>query len=289
MKSAYIHTILAVLLAFTASTVCTTASAQSHWDQSREVGLNAGTSYYIGDINPSKHFGTELKFGGGITYRENLSRRISIKGSVMFNRIEAYDSKSSDPWQINRNLHFRNDFVESSLMVEINFWDYQIGTSDAFTPYLTAGLGYFGMQPQAEYKGVWYDLQPMGTEGQGTSGGGEFYASNGLTMPFGVGFKMNIASVLGFSIEWSIRKTWTDHFDDVSGTYVDPALLLDEGGPLVVTMADRSLQPSGPSGNNAGMQRGDPGRDDWYALCYASLNFRLDKLQGSCFKNIHFH
>lgn len=263
--------------------------AQSHWDQSRELGLNAGTSYYIGDLNPSKHFGTRLQWGAGLTYRENISRRISIKGSFMVNRVVAYDADSDDAWQQNRNLHFRNDFMEGSAMVEINFWDYQIGTDDKFTPYLTAGLAYYDMEPQAEYRGVWYDLQPLGTEGQGTSEGTGFYSANGFALPFGAGFKLNVLKVMGISFEWSIRKTWTDYFDDVSGTYIDPALLLDEGGPLAVNLADQSLQRSGPNGNNAGMQRGDPGRDDWYAFAYMSLNFRLDKLKGSCFKNIHFH
>lgn len=267
----------------------TCAQAQAHWDQSREIGLNFGTSYYIGDLNPSKHFGTRLQPGAGLTYRENIDRRISIKGSFVYNRVEAYDADSDDPWQQNRNLHFRNDFMEGSVMVEINFWDYQIGTDDKFTPYLTGGLAYYSMEPQAEYNGVWYDLQPLGTEGQGTTEGGQYYTSGGFALPFGAGFKLNVAQVMGISLEWSIRKTWTDHFDDVSGAYADPAVLLDESGPLAVNLADRSLQRSGPNGNNAGMQRGDPGRDDWYAFAYLSLNFRLDKLAGSCFKNIHFH
>lgn len=262
--------------------------AQRHFQQSREFGLVFGTAYYIGDLNPTKHFGGDLKFGGGIVYRENVNKRIAIKGSVLYNQIQVYDSKSNDAWQQNRNLHFRNHFIEGALMVEVNFFDYQIASNDAITPYLTAGLAYYGSQPQAEYNGVWYDLQPLGTEGQGTTGGLDYYKSNGIALPMGVGLKMNLGRILGFSFEWAIRKTWTDYFDDVSGYYADPTLLLDEGGPLSVFMADRSLQRSGPNGTNAGMQRGDPGKNDWYTFCHASLNLRLDKLPTSCFKNQHF-
>lgn len=264
------------------------AQAQGHWDQSREISISGGTSYYIGDINPDKHFGTRMKFGGGISYRENVNRRVSIRGGVNFHRVEAWDEDSDDPWQVNRNLHFRNDFVEFSLMFEVNFWDYQILTSDRFTPYLTAGIGYYGMQPQALYDGVWFDLQPLGTEGQGTSEGAQFYSANGFSIPMGAGFKMNLTSILGLGVEWTFHKTWTDYFDDVSGYYADPTILLDESGPLSLAMADRSIVQGGPSGSNTGMQRGDPGKNDWFAFCQVSLNIRLDKPPGSCFRNHHF-
>ena len=41
--------------------------------QIMEVGVTGGTSYYIGDINPSKHFSqSQLAFGGAIRYYQNL-------------------------------------------------------------------------------------------------------------------------------------------------------------------------------------------------------------------------
>ena len=41
--------------------------------QIMEVGATAGLSYYIGDINPSKHFlQSEIAYGASVSYYQNL-------------------------------------------------------------------------------------------------------------------------------------------------------------------------------------------------------------------------
>ena len=41
--------------------------------QIMEVGATGGLSYYIGDINPSKHFNqSEIGFGASLRYYQNL-------------------------------------------------------------------------------------------------------------------------------------------------------------------------------------------------------------------------
>ena len=48
------------------------ANAQFDDPKTLEVGFHAGTSYYIGDINPAKHFGMpDLEFGGIARYNVN--------------------------------------------------------------------------------------------------------------------------------------------------------------------------------------------------------------------------
>ncbi|MCB0760647.1 MAG: hypothetical protein KDC12_03920 [Flavobacteriales bacterium] len=279
------HRILIVVCLFSIPLMM---AGQKKFDRSQEMGLMGGTAYYIGDINPRKHFGGNLKLAGGLFYRHNPSRRISIKGSFLYGRIEASDAQSKDPWQQNRNLSFRNDVFEGSLTVEINYFDYQIGTKEFISPYLFAGLGYYSMKPQASFRGVYYELQPLGTEGQGTSEGGAKYKTTGLSAPFGVGIKLNVYSIIAINLEWGMRKTWTDYFDDVSGTYVDPALLADENGYLSAVLSDQSLEPELPTGNNAGLQRGDPGRKDWYSFATIGIAFRLGKSPTNCWNNIDF-
>ncbi|MFT5183861.1 MAG: hypothetical protein ACI84C_000988 [Flavobacteriales bacterium] len=262
---------------------------QKKFDRSAEMGLMAGTAYYIGDINPRQHFGGNLRLAGGLFYRHNPNRRISIKGSFLYGRIEATDATSKDQWQVNRNLSFRNDVFEGAIQAEINYFNYQIGDKQDFlSPYLFAGLAYYSMKPQAEYKGVYYELQPLGTEGQGTSEGGERYNTGGLSVPFGVGFKINVFSIVAVNLEWGMRKTWTDYFDDVSGSYVDPSVLLVENGRLSAELADQSLEPTLVNGTNSGLQRGDPGRKDWYSFATLAISFRLGKSPTNCWNNIDF-
>lgn len=269
------------LITFSFLTLFTSAQ-KNKYDRSKEIGLLAGTSYYLGEIVPYRHFGTELKLAGGISFRNNFDKRWTLKASLLYGHVEAYDSKSDIAWNINRNLHFRNQFIESSLQVELNYFQYQIGSEDWISPYLFMGLAYTNMRPQANYNGVWYELQPLGTEGQGTEEGEAKYSNNIMAMPLGVGVKMNIYAIFGFSLEWGVRRTFTDYFDDISGNYIDPEYLRDMNGVPAATLADQSLQPVLPDGTNVGVQRGDPGRKDLYFFVMGSLNVRIDKKATSC-------
>jgi hypothetical protein len=263
-------------------------SAQvNKYDRSADIGLVVGTAYYIGDINPTKHFGTRLKLSGGITYRNNVSKRWSIKTSLLYGQVEAWDADNENAWIQNRNLHFKNQFMEGSIQAELNYFDYQIGQSSSWiSPYLFAGLAYYQMKPQAYFNGTWYELQPLGTEGQGTTQGGKKYNVNGIAMPFGAGLKFNVYAIFGISIEWGTRRTWTDYFDDVSTVYAEPNMLENENGDLAALLADQSIQKEGPLGDNTGMQRGDPGRKDWYFFSTVSLNIRIDKPPTSCWGSV---
>lgn len=254
----------------------------SKYDKSKEIGLLAGTAYYLGEVNPHKHFGTALKLSGGLSFRNNFNKRWTMKASLLYGQVEAYDADSDDPWIRNRNLHFRNQFIESSLQFELNYFDYQIGSDNWISPYLFMGLSYTSMKPQASINGVWFELQPLGTEGQGTSEGEAKYNTGIITMPLGMGLKVNIYKIFGFSMEWGIRRTFTDYFDDISGVYVNPEFLEDQNGTPAALLADQSIVKARPDGTNTGYQRGDPGRKDLYFFVLGSLNVRIDKKATSC-------
>lgn len=249
-------------------------------ERSKELSISAGTAYYIGELNPSKHFGNKEKLALGIAIRNNLNKRWSIRTGLNYGNVEAFDSESKDAWQQNRNLNFRNRFFEGSVIAELNFFNYQINSNHNISPYLFLGAAVYRMNPEGKYNGYWHPLQPAGTEGQGLAGKEALYKTSGFTMPMGVGFKCNIKGLLGFSMEWGMRKTYTDYFDDVSGNYIDPTVLAAARGQLAANLADQSIVQE--NGNNAGMQRGDSGRNDLYFFCMASLNIRIDKKGNSC-------
>jgi hypothetical protein len=249
-------------------------------DKSKELSLSAGTAYYIGEINPAKHFGTREKLALGIAIRSNLNKRWSIRTGLNYGHIEAFDSDSKDLWQQNRNLNFRNKFFEGSVIAELNFFNYQINSKHNISPYLFWGAAVFRMNPEGNYNGYWHALQPAGTEGQGSDGKDPLYKTTGFTMPMGAGLKCNISGLLGFSIEWGMRKLYTDYFDDISGSYTNPTMLAAARGQLATNLADQSLVQQNT--NNAYLQRGDPGRKDLYFFCMASLNIRIDKKGNSC-------
>ena len=141
--------------------------------------------------------------------------------------------------------------------------------------YFVRLVHYIHFNPQNLLDDTWYDLQPLGTEGQGTSVGGEPYKLDVMSVPHGVGFKFALTDKLDLGVEWGLRRTYTDHLDDVSGTYVDNTFLATETGPLTAALADPSVLRE--TGINSGRSRGDSYTRDWYQYTGVSLSVLLTK------------
>jgi len=252
--------------------------------QFSEVGLTLGTTYYIGDLNPSRHFNSLSHFGGGLVYKYNFNNRYAFQLLGLFGRLEGDDILSDDPVDLQRNLHFKTTVWEASATVEVNFFEYRSGKNKRnYTPYLFAGLGYFRVDPRARIGDTWFDLQPLGTEGQGTSQSAEEqYNLDHLNLPFGVGFKAT-AGRMDFSIHWGLRRTWTDYIDDVSGNYVDNDILSLENGPLAGALADQNL--SGTP-NIAGVARGNAQTRDWYVYSGFTITYIISPRFLECYEQI---
>ena len=251
--------------------------------QSEEAGLFVGGSYYLGDLNPGKQF-YNTKFTPGLVYRHNFrDKRWVFRVHAMYGRVEAFDSESKIDWHQQRNLDFRSSIIEIGPCFELNFIEYEMGSKTNFgnrnknsgTAYIFAGLNFFRMKPEGlRSNGDWMELQPLGTEGQTSN---DQYKLNQLSIPMGVGIKFNLGPRFAFSMEYGMRKTFTDYLDDVSTVYMDPDALADQNGQLAAELANKS----GDSNIQTGQQRGNAGVKDWYVFTGAMLTYRLQK-PGTC-------
>ncbi len=254
-----------------------------------EVGLMGGASNYQGDLMSSgispllKE--THIAFGGFARY--NINDWMGAKFSVNYGQISGDDANSSDNGRVNRNLDFRSNILEFSLIGEFNILGFQpYNLERVFSPYVFAGITYYKFNPQAEYQGQWYDLRSLGTEGQGLASYPErdFYDLTQFAIPVGAGLKYAINDLWTIGIEVGIRRTFTDYLDDVSTTYVDADELLQARGgtfgEAAVALSDRNL--SGATFSD-GQQRGDPSNNDWYTMSgiTISYNFLDNGLVGS--------
>lgn len=242
----------------------------SLYAQRNEIGLFLGTSYYLGDLNPSKQFFL-AKPAGGLIYRYVFDRRWAIKMSGLYGTVYGDDSKAK--FNTVRNLSFKSPIFEISSQLELNFLPYATGNTEKeyFTPYIFGGISVFSFNPKAKYNGTWYNLQPLGTEGQGTSVYGTSpYSLTKISFPFGLGFKYSVGKNVCIGAEWGLRKTTTDYLDDVSTTYADPVILSAENTPIAAVLADRS-----GTANNTGLQRGNSGTKDWYSFAGAFVTFKF--------------
>lgn len=238
-----------------------------------EFGFFGGGSYYIGDLNPAKHF-VYSKPAFGAIFRYNLTTRYSLRFTATYGNVYGNDADSDDPFQVQRNLSFESDILELAFGVELDLFKYRINDMKyPITPYFFYELAYFKMNPTGEMDGEDYSLQQLGTEGQGTGLSDKNpYKLNQISVPLGIGVKFNLRARLAVSIEYGIRKTFTDYLDDVSGNYVDPNLLASYNGSLAAAFSDRSLNDNGLS--NAGFNRGNSSNKDWYTFYGVMLTFK---------------
>lgn len=247
--------------------------------QVHELGLMAGTTYYIGDINPAGHF-RQIKPAGGLMYRYNMNYRMALRAHLLAGGLKA-DDKIIKHYE-ERNLSFRSGLAELGAQFELSYFKFKIGSyKDAFTPYLFVGASAFYYNPKALYDGEWEKLRPLRTEGQGTD---EYpdrkpYKPISFAVPFGMGIKFSISSSFVLGLEWGMRKTITDYIDDVSTTYVDPNLLIRENSQLSATLADRSDNGV----NKTNYQRGNALNKDWYSFAGITLSFRFKGGGSECY------
>lgn len=250
--------------------------------QRHELGVFLGTSYYLGELNPGEQF-LMNRPSLGFIYRYNLSPRFAYKLNVYYGMLEGADSVSGANRE--RNLSFRSPLLELSNQIELNFMQYVPGNKDyAFTPYLFGGFTVFYYDPQAKYNGEWYNLSPLGTEGQGTSAnpGQRKYARTNFAFPFGAGLKYNLTRGISLGIEWGLRKTFTDYLDDISTTYADPIVIMRESGTIASALSDRSEGRRIGETTNTGLQRGNSKNKDWYSFAGIIITIKIKNRSEGC-------
>lgn len=153
-----------------------------------DIGFMSGISYYIGDINPSKHFYKPGTLYSGF-YRYNLHKRYSVKANTSYTKIKASDSDFNNNLQRDRNYEFSSGIVDISIQIEHNFWPYSttLIEEDRFSPYIFTGIT--GLYMFGDKSDIYFAI------------------------PFGAGFKINLNKRIGLGIEYSLKRSFSDDLD----------------------------------------------------------------------------
>ncbi len=242
--------------------------------KSGDLGIVGGVTYYIGDLNPSLPFRMS-KPAFGILYRQNFNSRVSLRAHGIRGTVAADDAISKANTE--RNLNFESTITEAGVQLEINFFEYFIGSKmHPITPYLFGGASVFFFDPYGNVQGANVALKPLATEGQGS----DFYPDRkpynlyAFSIPFGLGVKYSVNKLIGVGAEWGMRKTTTDYLDDVSRTYY---MNLAGKDPSSSTLAELASDPL--LTHNAGMQRGNSRDTDWYSFAGVSVTIKIRMLE----------
>ncbi|WP_205690872.1 DUF6089 family protein [Cellulophaga sp. BC115SP] len=222
------------------------------------VSIGVGSSHYYGELSPYNRFLQStingVRWNASFNFTRQLSPQFGLRFGLTWARIfgddNYMDGVSGFEANFMRNLHFRNDIKEFSIVGQYDFVRTAKGSARraAVIPYIFGGVAVFAHDPMAKPdktlfpdQSEWVRLQPLHTEGQGLPGYAQPYSLISVSAPLGIGvrYKLNHNFDLGFEIGY--RFTMTDYLDDVGGYYADPADLGTQSA-LSVAMANRTLE-----------------------------------------------
>lgn len=156
-----------------------------------DIGAGLGLSGYLGDANRSNPF-KSTGFTAQADMRYIGDTRWAIRGVLSTLSLSGTTEGNGNVLPDGEILDFKSQVYELSVRGEFNFFAYGIGESykrlRRVSPYLTLGVG-------------------MAV----ASTGGNTYVSP--TIPMGLGVKFKLRERLNLGVEWTMTKTFNDHFD----------------------------------------------------------------------------
>jgi hypothetical protein len=271
-----------------------------------EGGITVGPMVFLGDLGGHAGKGTtfikdynlpttRLTVGAFLAAypAEWIGFRLNLNYGALAGNDELVVNKGGDEETRKlRNLDFRTKIAEAYIATEIYptvfFENEPTDVQGRLRPYGLIGIGIFHFNPQGSYydstthQTSWVNLRPLHTEGEGFSEYPERkeYSLTQINIPLGIGVKYYINENINVSFEIIHRKTFTDYIDDVSTTFIDPALFSKYLSPaqakIAVEMADKSPLRNVPgSGYGVNGKRGDPTQNDGYFTAGFKLAIRL--------------
>jgi hypothetical protein len=267
-------------LSFIAFMPASWVAAQEAIVQEGEFGVGVGASHYFGDLNTRARL-NRVKPAATIFFRKNFGNYISARIGASFAQLGYSDVYNThNEYMYRRNLSFNTNVWELTLQGDFNFFRFMPGESQYnFTPYITLGAGVFSYDPYAFLQGEKIFLRSLGTEGQGTTlyPDRKQYSTMGISFPIGAGIKYSFNERINIAFEILHRITTTDYLDDVSTTYVDPAVFPPnpDGSPSqAFLLSDRSYETGVPIGI-PDRQRGNSKQKDQFVTAMIHLTFNL--------------
>jgi opacity protein-like surface antigen len=186
-----------------------------------EIGINAGTIIYQGDLS-SGNFGytKSLKPSFGLYGSKTLTDFFSVRANFMYGHLSADESTYSTPaYRQHRNLKFSTPIFESSVQL---VWDL-IGKNVRYekhqlSPYLFIGAGISGVNISrnwSRFDTTYFNAKSSARIGLGVDT--LHHLPNAIpVIPVGAGLRYMLTSKLSVNAEATYRITTTDYLDGFS-------------------------------------------------------------------------
>lgn len=270
-----------------------------------EFGLGIGPMFFLGDLGGSYGIGKDFvkdvdfpltKISKGIYLNIYPTEWLGIRlagnlGHLQGDDAQAPDKGGAERYRLKRNLKFETKLSEAYAALELYptvFFEQYDGLAHKLRPYFVGGVGIFHFNPKGEYLepgggSRMVALKPLHLEGQGFA---EYpdrkeYSLTQKEVLVGGGVKFYLTESMYVGFEILHRKTFTDYIDDVSTTYINPALFntyLSPGDAAVARqlMFRENIYNPSVSRVYTNEQRGDPKDNDAFFSSILRMGWRLN-------------
>jgi hypothetical protein len=184
--------------------------------QGFEVGLQAGTSFYTGEIDVSpKTIHKQLGMAMGIWGRYPIFEKLYVRGQIYRGSLTANEKLyPTSEYRLQRGFSFNASFTEIGTQVEYRFLGldngFQLENDDPiFSLYAFGGVGLTYFNPTTDYNEA-NALMDVSADKYA------LFTKNTIAIPVGMGTKFKLTDALYIGGELSMRKTFTDYIDGIS-------------------------------------------------------------------------
>lgn len=270
--------------------------------QFQEIVGGVGYANYLGDLNSKNTIAQQINFNDfklslSLGYRYNFQKMFSIGLNFYHMNVAGYDSENTDVVGYNAAFYRKNRNLSFHSIINQGFLDFRIEpfrTQKSWTsgkihisPYFGAGVGFFKFNPKTMYNGQEYELQPLGTEGQGLPGYQAPYNLFQIGIPLSFGIKITDKNrKFGVALDFTQTITFTDYIDDVSSYYVNPAVVNANYDPakaaLVNALGNRNTFPAGfTEVTYYDQKRGNSDYNDYFMTGQVKFSYYFQTGSGS--------
>jgi hypothetical protein len=186
-----------------------------------EIGINAGTFIYQGDLTPSR-LGSyrTLKPDLNIYVNKLINPRFSLRTSLSFGKLKGDDSKYSIPeYRQQRNFLFKSSVFEISQLIVADLLKNNMTRQlSGFSPYVFAGIGFSFLNIKRDWSR--FNAEYFSTETstiQGLAADQQHSPPKLIpVIPLGAGVRYPLSKKISITAETSYRFTFTDYLDGFS-------------------------------------------------------------------------
>jgi outer membrane protein OmpA-like peptidoglycan-associated protein len=183
-----------------------------------ELGVALGGGYYTGDLLAAGTLRLNtFKPGAAVFLRNNVSSKFAIRFQALYTGISGYGSNLKGSFEPVTSFSFKSTIFESSILLE---WDFlgdkrfpsRGGFKKVISPYIFIGAGVASSWSTPKYPNNIPDkvanISRDSTQAQRTN--------SIVTVPFGIGAKIDLTRRMMLAFEWGSRPTFSDYIDGIS-------------------------------------------------------------------------